>query len=110
MSYKVQLAQTAKDDLQDIFSYIAFQIPELNSLQNAKYQIMRIEHAMQSLNDFPNRYPIASYGRLHENNVRIMPIDNYLMHYIVDDNTYVVHIVRILSNRRNIAAEKRTFE
>ena len=102
MSYEIHLAQTAKDDLQEIFSYIAFQIPETNSLQNAEQQIQRLLKQIQTLNEFPNRYPVCSNERLHKRKVHLMPVDNYLVHYQVNQKASTVYVARIVSGRRNM--------
>ena len=47
MNYSVVLAEQAKNDLRDIFRYIAF---DLQSEQNAAGQLERLEKAIGSLN------------------------------------------------------------
>ena len=65
MSYAIQMTEKAKNDLNDIFSYIAFQIPQLNSLQNAEQQILRLEKGIYSLDELPSRFPLYAEEPWH---------------------------------------------
>ena len=56
MSYEIHLSKMAQSELNEIFSYIAFQIPQLSSLQNAEQQIARLEKGILELREFPLRY------------------------------------------------------
>lgn len=51
MNYKVQLTETAENDLRGIFEYIAF---DLQSIQNAAGQLDRLEQSIISLNHMLN--------------------------------------------------------
>lgn len=102
MSYSIELSPEAKNDLNSIFSYIAFQIPELNSLSNAEQQISRLEKGISALREFPNRYPLYKKESWHSIGIRIMPIDHYIVFYRVDQDKHVVYIYHILYNRRNL--------
>ena len=53
MSYTVNVADAAENDLRAIFSYIAV---ELQSYINAVGQLERLESAIRSLSEMPERY------------------------------------------------------
>ncbi len=53
MKYSIVLTETAQADLSEIFRYIAV---ELQSMQNANRQLSRIEKALASLDQMPERY------------------------------------------------------
>lgn len=55
MNYKVQLTETAENDLRGIFEYIAF---DLQSIQNAAGQLDRLEQSIISLNHMPERFRV----------------------------------------------------
>ena len=100
MSYAIQMTEKAKNDLNDIFSYIAFQIPQLNSLQNAEQQILRLEKGIYSLDEVPSRFPLYAEEAWHSMGMRVMPIDNYIVFYRIEKEA--VYIYRILYKRRNV--------
>lgn len=102
MSYEIHLSKMAQSELNEIFSYIAFQIPQLSSLQNAEQQIARLEKGILELREFPLRYRLYTEEPWHSMGIHIMPIDNYLVYYRVDVGTKIVYIYHILYNRRNI--------
>lgn len=110
MSYEIHLSKMAQSELNEIFSYIAFQIPQLSSLQNAEQQIARLGNRISGLSDLPLRFRLHSEEPWRSMGIRVMPVDNYLVFYRVDEAAKEVYIYHILSNRRNIATEKRTFE
>ena len=55
MSYAVVLTENAKADLVSISRYIA---RDLQSRQNAASQLARLEKAIRSLNEMPERYRV----------------------------------------------------
>ena len=64
MNYSIVLTETAQADLSTIFRYIAV---ELQSVQNANAQLSRIEKAIASLDQLPERYRVydrKSWGDL----------------------------------------------
>lgn len=99
MTYQVTLTPTAQTDLREIFRYIAF---DLSSLQNASRQLDRLEQAIASLNQMPERFPVYDRPKWRERNLRKMPVDNYLVFYIPDHNRSTVTVLRILYGGRNM--------
>ena len=99
MSWQVEIADSAKEDLRDIFSYIAF---ELMSPDDARNVIRRILSEMATLEEMPNRFrqyprePLASKG------VRVMDVGNYCVYYRVGSD--VVSVGRVLYCRRDADA------
>lgn len=73
MKYSIVLTETAQADLSEIFRYIAV---ELRSMQNANSQLSRIEKAIASLDQMPERYRTYDKKNWHQRNMRIMPVDN----------------------------------
>lgn len=99
MIFEVELSERAKEDLREIYEYIAFEL--MNPL-DAGAQLKRLEAAVMSLNQLPERfrkYEKRSWGKyvLH-----IMPVDNYVVLYTVDKRNRVVHVLRIMYGGRNI--------
>ena len=100
MNYSIVLTETAQADLSAIFRYIAV---DLQSVQNANSQLSRIEKAITSLDQMPERYRVYDRKNWRERNIRVMPVDNYLVFFYVpthDDLT--VTVMRIMYGSRNI--------
>ena len=93
MTYQVTLTPRAQTDLREIFKYIAV---GLQSLQNASGQFDRLEKAIASLDQMPERFRVYDAPKWRERNLRMMPVDNYLVFYIPDQETETVTVLRIL--------------
>lgn len=93
MSYSVNISMQADKDLRAIYEYIAI---SLMSPENAYAQLLRLEASIESLDTLPKRFSI------YKNDIRFMPVDNYLVFYMVDDCTKVVSILRVMYGRRDI--------
>ena len=99
MKYSIVLTETAQADLSEIFRYIAV---ELQSVQNANSQLSRIEKAIASLDQMPERYRIYDKKNWHQRNMRIMPVDNYLVFYVPSQENRTVTVMRIMYGGRYI--------
>lgn len=99
MTYRVMLTPRAQTDLREIFKYIAV---DLQSVQNASGQLERLEKAIASLDQMPERFRVYDKPKWHERNLRIMSVDNYLVFYIPDHNRKTVTVLRIMYGGRNI--------
>ena len=102
MTFHVNITRHAEEDLRSIFEYIAY---ELRSLQNAAGQLDRLERAILSLDHMPERYRAYEKEPWHSRGLRIMPVDNYLILYIIDHDTKAVHIIRVMYGGRDIDAQ-----
>ena len=81
MSYEVTLTRKQKHDLREIYRYIAV---ELQSEQNANGQLDRLEENILKLDEMPERFRVYDREPWHSHNLRVMPVDNYLVFYIPD--------------------------
>ena len=99
MKYSIVLTETAQADLSAIFRYIAV---DLQSVQNANAQLSRIEKAIASLNQMPERYRVYDRKNWRERNLRIMPVDNYLVFYVPRHDDTTVTVMRIMYGGRDI--------
>ncbi|MCL6557843.1 MAG: type II toxin-antitoxin system RelE/ParE family toxin, partial [Firmicutes bacterium] len=86
MNYEIQLTPEAQNDLRSIFEYIAH---DLQSVQNAAGQLDRLEKGIASLHQMPERFRAYDKEPWRSRNLRIMPVDNYLIFYIPDHDVQV---------------------
>ncbi len=91
-SFYVYYSEEAKDDLRNIFMYIAY---ELGSRDNAEGQVNRIREAIKKLDSFPKRNPPVPYEPWASLGMRRLNVDNYAVLYLVDEELENVEIVRI---------------
>ena len=99
MSWNVEIADAAYQDLRDIYAYIAF---ELRSPEDARNVLRQILSEIATLGEMPNRFrpyprePLASQG------VRVMDVGNYCVYYVARDE--VISVGRILYSHRGTDA------
>ncbi len=93
MIYSVNISAQADKDIRAIYEYIAL---TLMSPENANAQLSRLEDRINKLDNLPKRFP------KYKNEIRFMPVDNYLVFYTVDDVSKNVSILRVMYGKRNI--------
>lgn len=98
MIYSLKISKQAENDLRSIYEYIAF---ELQSLQNAQGQIGRLESNILKLKEMPERFSVFEKEPWKSRNLRVMPVDNYLVFYIPDKLTKTVNILRVMYGGRD---------
>ena len=106
MKYEVRLTTEAENDLRGIFEYIAF---ELQSPQNAAGQLDRLEQSIMSLDQMPERFRVYEKEPWHSRDLRIMPVDNYLVFYIPNHEEQTVKIMRVIYGGRDIDKQLNRF-
>lgn len=99
MSYTVKYSQQAREDIQAIYEYIAF---NLLSPDTAAEQVKRIYKIVRSLDEMPMRFRPYEDEPWCSKGLRVAPIDNYLILYIPKEETKTVYIVRIIYGRRDL--------
>ena len=87
-------------NLTSIYTYIAY---ELRAKDNASGQINRIRKSIRALSDLPERYALVDWEPWHGMGMRKMPVDHYLVYYLVRHETREVEIVRIFYGGRDVA-------
>lgn len=99
MIYEVCTTSQADADLRGIFEYIAF---ELQSPENATGQISRLEKHILGLGEFPERYRIYEKEPWHSRGLRVMPVDQYQVLYVFNQDRGVVTVIRIMYTGRDM--------
>ena len=98
-SYRVEITALAKQDIIDIFNYIADMLAVPNS---AVKQYMRLQEAILKLDSFPERGSIYKGMSQKTKDLRFILVDNYVVYYHIDEERHTVYIYRVLYSRRNV--------
>ena len=99
MSYSVKITNEADNDLRSIYEYIAF---ELKSIETAIGQLDRLEQSILKLSEMPERYKQYENEPWKSKGLRMMPVDNYIVFYISDNDKHTVTVIRVMYGGRNI--------
>lgn len=99
MTYKVEITTQAKADLRGIYEYIAL---TLLAPENAVGQINRLEKGIKSLNQMPMRFRKYETEPWRSRGVHIMPVDNFVVFYIPNEEMGIVNVFRVMYGGRNI--------
>lgn len=97
-NYNIQITEPAEKDLHEIAVYIA---KELLEPETAKKIVSKIAKAIINLEDMPFRNAIITDARLTHIGIGKTFVDNYIVFYIVTEESKTVTIIRILYTRRN---------
>ena len=95
MIYDVVYSAESRQDLRNIYEYIAYEllVPEI-----AASQVDRIMKAARSLEQMPMRYTCYEEEPWHSQGL----LDNYVIFYLPDETTSVVNIIRIMYGGRDV--------
>ena len=99
MIFHVAYSAEARQDLRDIYEYIVY---ELLVSETAVGQTERIMKAIRSLEQMPMRHRLYEEEPWHSQGLRVLPVDNYLVFYLPDENSATVNIIRIMYGGRDI--------
>lgn len=93
MIYEVITTDQADADLRGIYEYIAF---ELISPDNAAGQLERLEEHIIGIEEFPEKFRPYEKEPWHSRELRVVPVDNYLVFYIPDKDASIVTVIRVM--------------
>ena len=99
MAYEILISPAARNDLFEIYQYIA---EDLNAVQSAIGQLERLERAIYSLDELPERYPRYDREPWFSRNLRIMPVDNYVVFYLPNKDGQEVAVLRVIYGGRDL--------
>lgn len=98
-NYKVSYSADALNDLREIYAYIA---NELLVPETAAAQVGRIRKEVRSLYFMPARYALVEWEPWHSMKMHQLPVDNFIVYYLVNDEEMVVTVVRVFYGGRDI--------
>lgn len=99
MIFDVVYSAEARQDLRDIYEYIAYELLEPDI---AAGQAERIMKAARSLEQMPMRHTRYEEEPWSSQGLCFLPVDNYLIFYLPDETTGVVNIIRIMYGGRDV--------
>ena len=100
MKYRIEISRQAEIDIREIYSYIAF---SLLAPESALGQIDRIEQKIKILDFMPEKFRVYEKEPWQSRGLRLMPVDNFIVFYLVDETT--VTIIRVMYAGRDIDEE-----
>lgn len=99
---KVVYSWKARQDLRDIYEYIAY---TLMAPDAARIMADRIMDGARDLAELPERNPLYAKEPWRSLGVRFLPVKRYLLFYLVDATSGTVSILRILYSGRDLARQ-----
>ena len=98
-TFSVIYSQEAKDDLRNVYRYIAFELIEPKIAEN---QVNRIRDNIKKLDSLPERHQLVEWEPWSSLGVRHYPVDNFVVYYLIKEELKIVAIIRIFYGGRNI--------
>ena len=99
MSYQIELTNQAKNDLDEIYSYIAFILLSPNVAANMYHSII---DSIRSLDNMPFRNALMDGEPWKIRGLRRCFVKNYTIFYKVDETDSIVRSIRIMYSGRDI--------
>ena len=96
--YNVEVTQIAEQDYYKAEAYIKY---ELYNQKAAAGLAKKLHEAIKDLSFFLTKYPICNDDFLRVWEIRFVPVNNYLLFYIVREDEKTVYVLRFLYSRRN---------
>lgn len=101
--YQVKITPKAKDDMEEIYNYIAY---SLLAPQAAMNQYNNIADAILSLSTMPERCPLMQSKLAFNLNLRCLLVGNYSVLFRVNDQVTIVGILYSSSNIDKILSQR----
>ncbi len=98
MKYEVKLTAQAIEQIEEIIQYISkiLLAPEI-----ARKWTGTLQYEIEKLDSMPSRYPLTEEEPWHTRGIRKMPVKNFLVYYLVDEENKTVWITAVIYGRRN---------
>lgn len=98
-TYSIIYSSEAKDDLREIYSYIAY---DLQAPETAEGQVNRIRKEIRSLDFMPSRYAVVDWEPWKSMGMYRVPVDNFIVYYVVNNGSRTITVIRIFYGGRDI--------
>jgi len=90
--YKVEVSKTAEQDLENIISYLRYDLVE--DIIADKYKIL-FKQELKSLEDIAGSMPILDEKLTGHKNIRKINVRRYVIFYIIDEEIETAYVIRI---------------
>ena len=98
-TYSIIYSSEAKDDLREIYSYIAY---DLQAPETAEGQVNRIRKEIRSLDFMPTRYAVVDWAPWKSMGMHRVPVDNFIVYYVVNNGSRTITVIRNFYGGRDI--------
>ena len=102
MKWKILYSAQAKEDLQSIYEYIAYDLYEPDI---ASGQVRAIMNEISNLDEMPMRYRQYEVEPWISKGMRIFSVGKYVILYQPEESNHEVNIVRIMYGGRDISKQ-----
>ena len=82
---------------------------DMQTPENVSDQLDRLEACIMDLDHMPKRYRQYELEPWKSRGLRVVPVDNYLVLYIPDDDTQVVTIIHVMYGGRDVDTQLNRF-
>ena len=102
MKWRMLYSARAKEDLQSIYEYIAYDLYEPDI---ASGQVRAIMNEISNLDEMPMRYRKYEAEPWLSKGIRIFSVGKYIILYQPEESSHEVNIVRIMYGGRDISKQ-----
>lgn len=101
-TYHVSVTAQAQEQMQEIVRYIA---QELKAPDAALHLLDTLEKAISALSHMPNSIALTDEEPWHGLGIHRMPVKNFLVYFLVDEDMKRVQITAVIYSRRDQARQ-----
>lgn len=98
MRYEVKLTVQAIGQIEEIAQYISKTLLEPETAQK---WVNVLQCEIEKLGSMPSRHPFTEEEPWHTRGVRKMPVKNFLVYYLINEEKKVVWITAVIYGRRD---------
>lgn len=102
MTFRIDYSIVARHDIREIYQYIAYHLCQPEA---ASRQINHNMEEIRSLEFMPMRYKLYEEEPWNSMGLRVLPVDNYLVFYLLNEVNGVVNIVHVMYGGRDISKQ-----
>lgn len=97
-NFAYRLSVTAESDIDEIVGYIALKLKNSVAAKSIYDELMK---KLQNLCDMPKIGHIVDNELNRRDDVRWLPVNNYILYYVIDDEDKMINVLRVVSARRD---------
>ncbi|MDE7294747.1 MAG: type II toxin-antitoxin system RelE/ParE family toxin [Oscillospiraceae bacterium] len=99
MKWKISYSPEAENDLDEIYSYIAY---DLKAPKTAAHKVERIMSEIEKLDNMPMKFKVYDFEPWQSQQLRCFSVESYIVFYLISEETQDVYITRIIYGRRDL--------